>query len=98
MESLHVVLIFFFHSSLSLSLSLSFTKVDDGTFIIFCGAISPRRSPLVGKRRRERKKKDCAADRRERERKEKERQKKKLVWLSRSTQHAVAHVYESRGA
>ena len=32
-SSLHVV-DFFFHSSLSLSL----TKVDDGTFIIFCGA------------------------------------------------------------
>ena len=98
MESLHVVLIFFFiRLSLSLSLSLSLTKVDDGTFIIFCGAISPRRSPLVGKRRRERKKK-TAQPTEERERKEKERQKKKLVWLSRSTQHAVAHVYESRGA
>ena len=111
MDSLHVVLIFFFiRLSLSLSLSLSLTKVDDGTFIIFCGAISPRRSPLVGKRRRERKKKTVqpteererkkktAQPTEERERKEKERQKKKLVLLSRSTQHAVAHVYESRGA
>ena len=34
-SSLHVVLIFFF---IRLSLSLSLTKVDDGTFIIFCGA------------------------------------------------------------
>jgi hypothetical protein len=66
-SSLHVVLIFFF---IRLSLSLSLTKVDDGTFIIFCGAISPRRSPLVGKRRRERKKK-TAQPTEERERKKK---------------------------
>lgn len=92
-SSLHVV-DFFFHSSLSLSL----TKVDDGTFIIFCGgAISPRRSRLWEKED-EREKKKTAQPTEERERKEKERQKKKLVWLSRSTQHAVAHVYESRGA
>ena len=98
MESLHVVLIFFFiRLSLSLSLSLSLTKVDDGTFIIFCGgAISPRRSRLWEKED-EREKKKTAQPTEEREKK-KERQKKKLVWLSRSTQHAVAHVYESRGA
>ncbi len=66
-SSLHVVLIFFF---IRLSLSLSLTKVDDGTFIIFCGAISPRRSRLWEKED-EREKKKTAQPTEERERKKK---------------------------
>ena len=62
-SSLHVV-DFFFHSSLSLSL----TKVDDGTFIIFCGAISPRRSRLWEKED-EREKKKTAQPTEERKKK-----------------------------
>ena len=65
-SSLHVVLIFFF---IRLSLSLSLTNVDDGTFIIFCGAIlRPRRSP-VWEKEDEREKKKTAQPTEEREKK-----------------------------
>ena len=75
MESLHVVLIFFF---IRLSLSLSLTKVDDGTFIIFCGAISPRRSRLWEKED-EREKKKTAQPTEEREKKRTAEEETRLV-------------------